>query len=166
MRFRVTHLLAAVGIVALLATALANPYPYWRTILPIGTWLIYTTLACRAASCRQGREVILGALIFGLSYLGLALLSERESPMGARESTLPTGKLLRAASKLLDMTHEEIHVAAPGELTPGGIRQVSHWDSFVDVGHFVFSFIFAAIGGALAAYWSRSQSQGTKGKAQ
>jgi len=128
MRFRIVHLLTVIALCAVFAAALANPESYWwKTLIPIGAWLTYAVIACRAVSCRERRESMLGALIFGLSYLAMAFWW-----------ILPTNHVLNALLNFLgDSPRKGMH--------------------FGIIGHIAFSFVFALLGGALCAYWSRSQ---------
>lgn len=137
MRFRIAHLLVGMVFVAIFAAALATPTSrdYASELLKLGAWLFYAGLAV-LATARQGRErlIAIGALIFGLSYLCL--------------SYWMNGSLL--TSELLS----DIFRNFLAENSRADIR--GRYD-FRNIGEIGFSFIFAAIGGSLGAYWSRSQ---------
>jgi hypothetical protein len=148
MRFRMVHLLTVIALCAVFAAALAKPESYWKTLIPLGAWLAYAAIACRAVSCREGRQAMFGALIFGLSYLGMAFWWRQAA------TDLPTNHLLTAVHGLIGRA--EIQVIN------GRTFPANYEGYFVIIGHIAFSFVFALIGGALGAYWSRSQSQATK----
>jgi hypothetical protein len=130
MRFRVTHLLAAVGFVAISAAALANANSLWSSLIQLLAWFLYAALGVRAV-VRDGRErmVLISALIFGPSFLLLSYWISAE---------LPTYKLL-------------IYIRR-------GVGAGTRWQDFRTIGDIIFSLLFALVGGALGAYWSRSRS--------
>jgi len=127
MRFRVSHLLLLTAIVAFFATAFAIHSEFVASVVVFVSWMVYASLGWWAYAQPKSRFVICSALIFGVSYLltGLYLADYLPPTLLLSESVL---------SKLLGEDDD-------------GYRLITM--------EFAWSFVFALMGGALAAYWSR-----------
>ena len=139
MQFRVAHLLALMVLIALVATPLAVPNDISVSLVNLGAWFAYTTLAVRAIVRPAERRVLVPALVFGLSYLMLAEVLDTQ---------LATGRLLWTIGYARGFNF----VITDSNQTQNFVPNFAH------IGHVAFSFLFAFIGAALAAYWSRSRT--------
>jgi hypothetical protein len=134
MRFRITHLLVIAVFVAVFATAFARASFEVALLLKTVAWLAYGLLAVFALS-RHGRErlVACSALVLGLSYAGFIWASGN--------NTFFQIVLRRSCAWLFS---EEMFSVITGYR--------------IDIGHVAFSFFFACLAGAFAAYWSRPRA--------
>jgi len=133
MRFRVAHLLAVMAFVAFFGTALAIHSEFVVSVVAFISWMVYASLGWWAFAHPKKRFVICSALIFGVSYLGMG--------MGLYILEFLTLPWLLSESVLEELL---------GEDTYGEIWLIAE---------FAWSFVFALIGGALGAYWSKSQKE-------
>jgi hypothetical protein len=136
MQFRVAHLLIVMVLVALFGTALAVPNDLSRGLVNLGAWFAYITLAVRAIVRPTERPILVSALIVGLSYLMLAAVLDTE---------LATGRLLASIGYAEGLNY----------VMTDSTQTQNYVPNFIRIGHIAFSFIFAFIGAAVAAYWSR-----------
>ena len=106
----------------------------------LGLWLFYAVLGVRAVTRPNERAILVSALIFGVSYYWLSV------------STWPTTTGL-VLGKIWDAT----------SATSFSLNSLSsdrqRLSFFMRIGHDAFSLFFALLGGALGAYWSRSQTK-------
>jgi len=139
MRFRVAHLLALMALAALLAFVVIHPYLWILSIL-IGSIAVYLLLIVKAVVRPDRRRSYVCAVVSGLSYLCLVFAADWHE-----EYRLPT-------SRVLDHVFDAI-VAVPSD---GFAKALQRAVTFMAIGEFGFSFLFALLGGALEAHWSRS----------
>jgi hypothetical protein len=139
MRFRITHLLVIAVFVAVFATAFARASFEVALLLKTVAWLAYGLLAVFALS-RHGRErlVACSALVLGLSYAGFIWASGN--------NTFFQIVLRQLCGRLFS---EELY----SDINAHRIA----------IGHIAFSFFFAFVAGALAAYWSRPRTSMRRG---
>jgi hypothetical protein len=138
MRFRV--LLALMSLVAVLALAVFHPSGFWIPSILIGSIAVYLLLILKAVVRPDRRRSYACAVVSGLSYLCLFFAADWHD-----EYRLPT-------SRFLDYVFDAI-VAVPSD---GFAKALGRAMTFMAIGEFGFSFLFALLGGALGAYWSRS----------
>ena len=146
MRFRITHLLMAMVVLAGLSFAVSmfpsESVPY----IKLGACIVFSLMAIRAIA-RPGLErvVLASALVLGLPYFCWTLtLDEFNGPRYV------TSELMY---KVFDWF-------ANSFATPDDFKYY-RWIG-VQIGHVVLSFILACIGGLLGAYWYRTADEKSK----
>ena len=136
MHFRISHLLLATALVAVVCMSLVMPTNSMHSWMRFLVWAIYCAVAIRLLAS-QGREriVLLSALLCGLTYLVLVFNVMNGWP-------LPPSKLLHESFGRFIATGESFD---PRERI------------FRAHGEFAFSYLFAFLGGSLAAHWTRAK---------
>lgn len=135
MQIRVSQLVAVAFLVAVVVKSFLGP-PFGLTYVAIAASLVYVSLGCLAiASQGRKRIVICCSLLAALSYLGYAFfLPHIVHP----ELYLPINIYLA------------MHIPREGE-------QYVFSGEFMIVWFIIYSFLFALLGAAFGAYWSKSQ---------
>lgn len=142
MKFRISHLLTATVVVAVLAATLANPTPTTIVWLNFAMLLTGLTFASRAV-CVSGRErrVIICGLMAAVGYL-LAL----------RYMELPTGSLLWELRPKLSV---KSNLQGP-QLYAFMSSSKAAGDFIVEIGHRGIGILIGCAAALLALYWTRN----------
>jgi hypothetical protein len=140
MRFRVTHLLMAAVLVAFFSIALSHPTNAMRAAALVVSCMIFGQLIGIAFRSKR-RDAAIGAVV-GIIYLAVRRIEYGNQPI----FTPPP---------LIDLAYHWLH-------HPDYEWHYPLRTNFVYIAEFGLSLLWAFIGGALGAYWSKPHSPPTK----